>query len=90
MANKINKLDAHKAYKVLLLDGKYQIVDFYRHEIGAFAYGNGTMTTVEINEQYFASIDTRYDWLVMNDFGEWCEKYLKNLYVDGVFWDEIK
>ncbi len=68
----------HTAYKVYLSNGKTRIIDFYREESSAFQYGNQTSVAIEINEQPFDIIDTRYDIEVMKNFPKWCESWIKS------------
>lgn len=85
----MSQIEKHKAFRVTTPKLTNYIVDFYRHESGAFAYGNRSMVTIEINEQYHSSIDTRYDPVVMRNFKKWCEDCLRNLYIDGTVWEEM-
>lgn len=69
---------AHIVYRVYLSNGKTRIIDFHREKSGAFQYGNQTSVAIEINEQLFNVIDTRYDNEVIKDFPKWCESWIKN------------
>lgn len=45
-------------------------------ESGAFKYGNGTCVLVTANGKHFDYLDTRYDVGIVQNFAEWCEKYM--------------
>lgn len=52
------------------------IYEFKRTKSASFEYGNGSVVLVKMNGRHFASVDTRYDHSVMEDFDKWCRDYL--------------
>lgn len=77
----MNNIYAKRIYEVTFnkpeFNANYSII---RQESGAFQYGNSTMVVVLRNGEEREILDTRYDKLVMRDFNQWCEEYLKQAF----------
>lgn len=73
------QIEATRSFKVTFNRPEFNATyTFRRMKSGAFAYGNGSCVVVYCNDRVHESYDTRYDQVVMADFGQWCENYLSS------------
>lgn len=89
----MSKIETSRTYEVTFNNPEFNATyTFYRHESGAFAYGNGSAVSVYRNGKRHDLYDTRYDKEVMKDFTAWCENWLKNAFNPDYEpkWEEMK
>lgn len=82
-----------KKYRVTFNVPEYNATyTFERSKSGAFSYGNGSVVNIYRDDKFDQSIDTRYDTSVINNFDEWCEDCLSNMFNPDYkpTWLEIK
>ena len=72
-------MEAKKFYKVKFKKDKLNtILEFHRDYSACSPYGNKSAVTIMRDGDFIGIADTRYDDLVMRNFGGWCLAWVKN------------
>ena len=70
-------MEMTKKYRVKFNVPKYNTVyTFVRDKSACSPYGNKSAVTIFKGDEFIGIADTRYDPLVMLNFGRWCEEWL--------------
>ncbi len=89
----MSEIYAHRTYEVTFNNPKYNATyNFIREKSGAFQYGNQTSVVILRGDEMKDIIDTRYDPLVMKNFDQWCEEWLKTAFRKDLEpkWEKMK